>query len=306
MTQLDCTDIKALLSAIVDDQLDLEHRHQVERHLAGCKPCRQMLDEAEAVDALLALDVERTPRESLPIGFEDSVLARTMHHNRLRLRDRRWVTIGGWVASAAAIALAMTIWIVDRRALLRQSNVATGDGEPTPLVAYASNITNSWIYEGPVEPTRRPSGSSNETATVVRPADRSDASDSAVLSGAPVAIEQIMQAAVPTREDAETMFAAALALDQLRAADGRSFADVDVVRRIVEYDELLSRLAAAHSRLSAEDRAAVIAAESIFTRIVRGPISAQDLVEIGTMVQTLELPERLTRIGRRSDATMSL
>jgi hypothetical protein len=102
------------------------------------------------------------------------------------------------------------------------------------------------------------------------------------------------------------MFAAALALDQLRSADDRSFADLDMVRRIVEYDDLLARLADMHNRLSAEDRAAVLAAESIFTRIVRGPISAEDLEEIGATIETLELPERLTRIGRRNDATMSL
>jgi len=303
MTQLDCTDIKALLSAIVDDQLDPEHRHQVERHLAGCKPCRKMLDEAEAVDALLALDVEGAPRASLPTGFEDSVLARTVHHSPMRWRDRRWVTIGGWLASAAAIALAMTIWIVDRRALLRQPTITSHDSEvviaPNPSLAYASNVTNSWIFEGPVEPVQQRSAPSR---TISTPGITSEPS---AVESAPPTIDRIMQA-VPSREDAETMFAAALALDQLRSADDRSFADLDMVRRIVEYDDLLARLADMHNRLSAEDRAAVLAAESIFTRIVRGPISAEDLEEIGSTIETLELPERLTRIGRRNDATMSL
>ena len=292
MTQFDCTDIKAMLSAIVDDQLDADQRHQVERHLVNCKLCRKLLDEAEAVDALLALDIG-APRLALPAGFEEAVLARTVQPQTLRFRDRRIVTFGGWLASAAAIALAMTIWIVDRRDDVRFSPLMPGTGPaeiaPNPMLSYASNVTNSWIYEGPVDVTAA-----------------STAEEAEEPAGPPEAIERIMQATIPSREDAETMYAAALALDRLRGANERSFGEIDVVRRIVEYDELLERLASAHQRLTAEDRAAVLAVESIFTRITRGPLSGEDIAEIGATIDTLELSERLARIGRRSDATLSL
>jgi len=302
MMQFDCTDIKAMLSAIVDGQLDRDQRHHVERHLTNCKPCRRLLDEAEAVDAILALDADGAEAASLPKGFEDAVLAQTVHTHRMRLRDRRWVTVGGWVASAAAIALAMTIWIVDRRALLRQPQAPITESataiDPGAKLSYTSNISNSWIYEGPVE--------SAHDASVGTTSDGVKTSAASTIPGAPPTIERIMQSAAMTREDAESIYAAALALDQLRGADAQSFAELDFVRRIVEYDELLPKLGGAHHRLSADDRAAVLAAESIFTRIVRGPINADDLTEIGETIVTLELPERLTRIARRSDATMSL
>lgn len=303
MTKFDCTDIKAVLSAIMDDELDRDDRHEVERHLAECKACRKVLDEAESVDAMLALDAAGPSACSLPSGFEASVLARTTQAHSMRVRERRWVTYGGWIASAAAIALAMTIWIVDRRALVHQpqrpiTDTPTG-ADAFSSLSYASNISNSWIYEGPVEPApvREPAGASSASDAEASADDR---------PGAPPTIERIMQATTMTREDAETVYAAALALDQLRGADQRSFAELDVVRRIVEYDNLLPRLAEVHKRLNAEERAAVLAVESIFTRIVRGPISADDLAEIGETIATLELPERLTRIARRTDATMSL
>jgi len=289
MTQFDCTDIKAMLSAIVDDQLDAERRHGVERHLATCKPCRRVLDEAESVDAILALDVEgAAPSGQLPVGFADAVLARTTHAGRIRFRDRSFVTLGGWIASAAAIALAMTIWIVDRRALINPpSPVTSGDSilaaDPNPLLAYSSTISNSWIYEGPVESV-----------------------DAVEVESAPPTIERILQSASLTRDDVDALFAAALALDRLHGRTTPTFAEFDMVRRIVEYDELLPRMAIAHKRLSAEDRAAVIAAESIFLRIVRGPLDADDLSEISQTIVELELPDRIARIGKRIDASMSL
>lgn len=310
MTKFDCTDIKAMLSAIVDDQLDRDDRHQVERHLAECKPCRRLLDEAEAVDALLAMDADPAPRASLPAGFEEAVLSRTVHANRvLKFRDRRWVTVGGWVASAAAIALAMTIWIADRRAHVTaipgsssENAIAIG---ANPLLGYASNVTNSWIYEGPVEAANPDTSASGGDRSSSANAGATDAAASET-PGAPGAIERIMQAGVPTREDAEAMYAAALALDRLRESSGRNFEDLDIVRRTVEYDELMDRLAVAHQRLNAEDRAAVMAAESVFARIVRGPISAEDLDEIKDVIATLELPKRLRVIVKRSDAAISI
>lgn len=295
MTQFDCTDIKAMLSAIVDDQLEAEARHSVERHLATCKPCRRVVDEAEAIDAILALDMQgASEADALPAGFEDSVLSRTVQSSSLRFRNHRWMNIGGWIASAAAIALAMTIWITDRRALLRQSQLVTGDGpaaiEPNPLLAYTSNVTNSWIYEGPVD--------TQPAAAKISAAPKEES--------APPTIERIIQATTLTREDGEAIYTAALALDQLQGDNSLSFEDLDTVRRIVEYDDLLPRLAQARGHLNAEDRTALIAAESIFTRIVRGPINESDIAEISQTLETLELADRIARIGRRVDSSLSL
>ena len=43
MTTMQCPDIKALLSGLVDDEIDGETRHLAERHIATCRPCRALL-----------------------------------------------------------------------------------------------------------------------------------------------------------------------------------------------------------------------------------------------------------------------
>jgi anti-sigma factor RsiW len=80
MNALDCTDIKALLSALIDDQLDEHTRHQVERHLAECDACRAQVNEHERLDALVAMSAELSAHGSpgLPRGFEQTVLAQTV------------------------------------------------------------------------------------------------------------------------------------------------------------------------------------------------------------------------------------
>ena len=55
---MDCTDVKALLSGLVDDEVDGDVRHAAERHIAGCAGCRTLLDEAEALDALIRAETE--------------------------------------------------------------------------------------------------------------------------------------------------------------------------------------------------------------------------------------------------------
>ena len=75
MTTMDCADIKALLSSLIDDEVDPETRHLTERHISGCSSCRSLMNEAESLDRLIALDGE-LPFDQLPVGFEDSVLLR--------------------------------------------------------------------------------------------------------------------------------------------------------------------------------------------------------------------------------------
>ena len=57
---LDCTDIQAMLSALVDGELDADRRHGAERHLAGCQACRTLLSEAEGLELLVAAAAGRS------------------------------------------------------------------------------------------------------------------------------------------------------------------------------------------------------------------------------------------------------
>ena len=114
MKSLDCTDIKALLSALVDDCVESDTRHQAERHLADCQSCRTLIDEAEAAEAMVAASVgDLVLFDTLPDGFKANVLARTVYADDKSYHPQRWTTWLGWLAAAASLALALTIWVVD-------------------------------------------------------------------------------------------------------------------------------------------------------------------------------------------------
>src|SRR5687767_3970761 len=125
MTNFDCQDIKALLSGLVDGELDQEKRHHAERHLAECKPCRNLVDETERLNEMVALDAQRLLWPiGLPAEFEDRVLRRTLYADAYQFAGRRWTSWLGWVAAAAALLLAASIWLIDRQILLPRSQLA--------------------------------------------------------------------------------------------------------------------------------------------------------------------------------------
>ncbi len=144
---MDCTDIKALLSALLDDHLDAPSLHRAERHLAECRSCRNFVSEAERNERLIAEEVASAfSGDGPPEGFEQAVLSRTIHapplrelfralrsglrpHTRsggyaadsigryaLRRPSLAWTAWLGWVAAAAALLLLVTTWQLDRNA----------------------------------------------------------------------------------------------------------------------------------------------------------------------------------------------
>src|SRR6185503_6762335 len=116
MNTFDCTDVRAMLSAFVDDEIDGAARHQVERHLTECAACRDLVSQAESLNQMIALDVQgRMWPVGLPAGFEAAVLEETVHAHRHGKSSRmRFVSWAGWVAAAACFSLATSIWFLDR------------------------------------------------------------------------------------------------------------------------------------------------------------------------------------------------
>ena len=82
--------------------------------------------------------------------------------------------------------------------------------------------------------------------------------------------------------------------------------DIEHTRQIVEYDDLLAGLSRARDHLGAEDRPALLAAESILLRLVRGPVSLDDLKGMSRTVATLGLSIRLDAISDRRQPATSL
>ena len=293
MNELDCKDIKALLSGLVDGELEAQTRHQAERHLGGCKPCRELVDEAERLNALLATDAQGPA--GLPEGFADRVLHQTIYADAYNFAGRRWTSWLGWVAAAACLALAMTIWFVNPRGYSPSTT-------PTAVPAYAS-IAKSWTYDGNLSPESiarqrvAAQGRDFDPDVDEELARTMPAGSSAPLSAS--SYDSSLLTTSITRDDADAWYAASNLLDMLSRADLRSFADVERIRQIAEYDDLLDRLADSRSRLNWNDRPAVLAAESVLIRVVRGPLSLEDLRMVHDTVQQLNLADRIEDLSSR-------
>ena len=292
MNTMDCADIKALLSGLIDDQVDPETRHLTERHISNCSSCRALLNEAESLDRLIALEGENSFNQ-LPAGFEESVLRLTGNSSVIIPYHRRLSTWFGWMAAAASLALAMTIWVNDRQQMIAfntENSVATNipnqsvDEVTPPVVAPVQALPAT--YTRPVYGNHRKSldddffyATDQESETSTVEAVRADSRKLDELSDRPTISE----------DDALTLYMASILLEMVAQADTTTFADIEMARRIIEYDDMLQRLATAREHIDPADLPALFAAESIFTRIALGPIDISDLRRIRESVINLNL-----------------
>jgi len=119
MTRISCDDIAALLSGLLDGEIDERLRHEVEIHLAGCRTCRGLLDEAEEADMLVrALLEEESSASGWNTDLENRILRSTTGREGWevgrgpagrRIRRLRRFAWSGWVAAAASVALAVVL-----------------------------------------------------------------------------------------------------------------------------------------------------------------------------------------------------
>jgi hypothetical protein len=261
-SDMDCTDIKATLSALLDGEADQALAHEAERHLSGCRACRELIDEAEALDELVGAHVgAMIDRAGLPAGFAEAVLERTALARAPRGYLLQWTTWAGWLAAAAALALAITIWVSDRRQGGPRA-IATPTSEVTTAAYETGSELRSLVYNGPILP--EPSGG-------------------------------------PTlsREDAQTLSFAAVLLRSVAAADPRSFEDIERVRAAIEYEDLLTDLARTRRMLAPEDWLPVMAAESVFVRIAMGPLDQDDVRTLRDLVRGMGLAQTIDAMSDR-------
>ena len=286
MQTIDCTDIKALISGLLDGELGASTRHLAERHLADCQACRALLDEAEQIDQRVAAaaDAHLEPG-GLPPTFEGTVLSRTIYADGPRRGMQRWTNWLGWLAAAASMGLVITIWRLDGRA-------APETVGPQPVVAYLTGSElKSSVFDGDL---------TEEIYRTADPGPPVPAPPAPVGGDDPALVLFDPRPVAPIRpEDADTLYAASLVLAMLAEADGETFRDIEHIRQITEYDDLLAGLSRARDHLGAEDRPALLAAESILLRLVRGPLSLDDLKGMRQTVASLGLSTQLDAMSDR-------
>lgn len=313
----DCTDIKAVLSGLIDDQVDTETRHLAERHLAQCTACRALMSEAEALDDLIVLDAAAISPGRLPSGFMDNVLNRTVYARMYEHAGFSWTNWLGWVAAAACLCLAVTMFVLDRQSRSRM-NIISGAGSgsiaataPDAPVRMTSDGTmlRSFTYDGPIQPTalRASHRMVIESESMLDESTRT-AIDHELALAHPTrsALERVAQRLTISQADSDTLDAASRLLEMVAESDLTNFADIEFARRIAVYDELAERLAEVRTRVKPADRAAVLAAESIILRIVNGPLDMNDLRMLHDTVASLDLAAQLGAMTAMRDFSTSM
>lgn len=156
MERFECNDIAALLSGLLDGELDEATRHRAEAHLAECTDCRKVLQDAEQLDLMTSalMDVYESggtgrleERVMHAIGSEDGAGPAPIP---FRPRERRLAiaAVGGWLSAAAAIVLAGVLFVQARDAASTpdDSGLASGGSDDSTEVVHdeipAANESN--------------------------------------------------------------------------------------------------------------------------------------------------------------------
>jgi hypothetical protein len=255
----DCTDIKALLSALVDGELDADTQHAAERHLAECRACRTLVDQAESLNELIRLESDSTGGDALPDGFARSVLQRTATPRRSHLHE--WTNWAGWLAAAAALALAVAIWSADRGRAM---------GPALPAAPDASSVMPATYREA-------------------------HGLQSLAFDGA-LPAQELSPPTRLTREDAEALYFASILLREVAASDAEDYSGI---RRAAEYEGLLDALAEVQERLDPNDRAVVLAAHALLHSVVRGGSMPEELRDLRRATSGLDLSSTIRAISDR-------
>ena len=102
--------IQENLAAYLAGGLDATEASRLEQHVAGCKPCARLLEEARHVDqSLSALFGDAQPEP----GFEDRAIERLR-----KIRQRRWPRVlryARYAAAAAAVLLVAGVGVMVNR-----------------------------------------------------------------------------------------------------------------------------------------------------------------------------------------------
>lgn len=313
-TNMDCTDIKANLSPFLDGELTDERRHAAERHLAECQACRVMIDAAEKQDALM-IAAMCDDAGSLPAGFEDAVLGRTVHARRrtVAARMRTWA---GWIAAAAVLAVSVS------PRLFHQPRDRAGGGDvvtanlasstnPNTHVLRSFTATSPAVIEGPdhrKDPAMLVVNEVPSYSVIDQPVAESRRAPEPVRP--PVASASVARVDPDRRAAAEVLVAVANAFESLdrQLSDAQTYAPVEFIRSVAEYDNLPARWAAVRDQLPADDRV-ISLTEEFLDDVIKGRVNDYRFGQMHNAVYVGGLHQRLQQIaadllnpaGKRAD-----
>ena len=258
-----CADMKAALSAYIDDELSRDERLRADAHLVGCGKCRDLVERAENLDETLreqfALDLERAATEIAPASV-DTLAMQSNVFAVLGLGDakpapaRRWLPRAAIAAGLAGAVLAtFAFWNAGRQGATLAPH---GPGE------FSGNPRDT---RG-VEPVPAPSSSAAQLAAL-------------------------------DPDERQLLYSTGVILTNLRK-DGfeRSTAAVQL-REVARYDELVDRLDALLSRVPQADRPTVALAREAIEFLIDSSEDPIRWEEIRRDMERTDLDHKVEALG---------
>ncbi len=247
-----CADLRAALSAYLDDELTRSERLGVDAQLVGCPPCRDLVERAERLDAslrerfaadfaeaadLLATETDiadDTTAVASPTARTDALVARTEASVLAAIGHARRRTWLPRLAAAAAVAIlaagAYLAW--------RPTSAATPLA-PAPVGTFAS-------------------------ATAPRP---SPARPAATADAVALPTDGARLLASLTPDERQALYNTSVILGTVARTDFADAARRNELRETVRYDELVDRLAEVLPKLPPPARATVALARDAAARV---------------------------------------
>ncbi len=226
-----CSELKATLSAYLDDELTRDERIRADTHLVSCGICRDLVERAETLDETLrekfAIDLAAAQRDVNTA----SVDTRAMQANVLAaigLRERRvWLPRAAIAAGIAAAVLAsIMLWPTDGSA----KSLAPGGAGAFIVADRGKNAADGVTVPVPV----------------------------------PVPTRNAVELASLDADDRQLLYSTSVILTNLRKEGFQNASNRGELSEVARYDELVDRLDELLTKLPTADRPTVaLARESI-------------------------------------------
>lgn len=254
-----CSELKAALSAYLDDELTREERLRADAHLVDCGKCRDLIERAEQLDdslrAQFALDLERATAEIKADSVDTAAMQASVLAAIGARPQRRWLPRLAIAAGIAAAALAsIMLWN---------------------------------------------SGSRNDALAPLGPGQFASSKDAASREIEPVAQPRREAIALASLDpdERQLLYSTGVILTNLKREGFEHSASTTQLREVARYDELVDRLDVVLGKVAPEDRATIAFARETIEHFIESASDPDRLDEIRRDLERTDIDARLTSMS---------
>jgi len=254
-----CSELKAALSAYLDDELTREERLRADAHLVDCGKCRNLIERAEQLDeslrARFASDLERATAEITADSVDTAAMQASVLAAIGVRPQRRWLPRLAIAAGIAAAALAS--------------------------IAFWS------------------SGSRSDALAPLGPGQFASSKDAATRELEPVAQPRRESIALASLDpdERQLLYSTGVILTNLKREGFENSASATQLREVARYDELVDRLDVLLGKVAPDDRATIAFARETIEHFLESASDPDRLDEIRRDLERTDIDARITSLS---------